>query len=152
MKKKDRTLEKVLLCYFLITSVIIVAVKHREFHYLFRKYVKGENLVIINHRVVDLDQQQRQKVIYAKPAQKAQRPYSNQDQSKEYHGSDVIYIGSEEENRRRIAQIDRNIQADNQRREQLKRRQQTIDCWVGKDGKKIYSNMPPFDKTLQPCQ
>ena len=131
-----------------------MAVKHREFHYLFRKYVKGENLVIIDHRVVDLDKQQpRKKVIYVKPETNNQQPYSDQQRSTDqYPSRDTIIIGSPEENRRRIAELNESIRLETYRREQLNRRGSTINCWVDENGKKIYTNMPPSNQKMKPCE
>lgn len=153
-KKKDRTMEKMIIGYFILASIVLVAWNHTLFYAVYLKYIKGQNITYINGKIIDLDTLPRQKKIIIIDERTGrtyqQEQYLQKQEEKKKTAEEYM-----EENKRRIAELDANIAKEIQRRERQKetqRKAQKIECWIDDQGKKIYTNMEPPGREFKPCQ
>lgn len=148
-RRKKHTLEKFIIAYLIISSIVLIVWKHTLIHAVYLKFVKGQNVAIIKGEIVNLDNiETHQKIIFfdERTGQNytPEEYYKMQDEEKEKQRQ-----MHEEERLRRIAELDENISRELQKRDRQKQIQ-GIRCWTDDNGRKIYANTVP-GPGMRPC-
>lgn len=129
-RKKNHSLEKIIIAYLILSSIALILWKHTLIKAIYLRYCKGENIAIINGKIVQTD----------KLRKKTRYIYINDSQSTE----DEAMRRHKEENQRRIAELDASI---NKSMEEWKKAKSgNITCWQQQNtGKKLYTNATPAE-------
>lgn len=149
-RKKKRTLEIIVICYLLLSSLILVVVKRQYLHCAYLKFVKGENVGILDGKIVNLDELPRKrKIIFVNQPQ-------DDTAAKAARAAEARYY--DDLNKRRLAELETNLKKlEAQERRQAERQKaheagQQIKCWMDETGRKYYTNTAPTgEKALTLC-
>lgn len=151
-RRKNHTLEKIIIAYLIISSIVLIVWKHTLIHAAYLKFVKGQNVAIIKGEIVNLDDiETRQKIIFVD--EKTGKNYTPEEyfrlQEEEKEKQQRIH---EAEQLRRIAELNENINRELQRRNRQTNATKTqgIQCWTDDNGRRIYTNTVP-GPGMRPC-
>lgn len=124
-RRKKHSLEKIIIAYLILSSIALIIWKHTLIEAIYLRYYKGENIAIIDGKIVQTDKLRKKiRYIYINESQ------STKDEEMQRH---------KEENQRRIAELDASI---NKSMEEWKKAESgNITCWQQQStGKKLYTN------------
>lgn len=137
-RKKNHTLEKIIIAYLIISSITLIVWKHTLIHAAYLKFVKGQNVAIIKGEIVNLDNiETHQKIIFF------------DERTGQNYTPEEYYKMQDEERLRRIAELNENISRELQKRDR-QNQIQGIRCWTDDNGRKIYANTVP-GPGMRPC-
>lgn len=137
-RKKNHTLEKIIIAYLIISSITLIVWKHTLIHAAYLKFVKGQNVAIIKGEIVNLDNiETHQKIIFF------------DERTGQNYTPEEYYKMQDEERLRRIAELNENISRELQKRDR-QNQIQGIRCWTDNNGRKIYANTVP-GPGMRPC-
>ena len=165
-KKQNYTVEAIVITYLIVSSVFLVVWKHKTLYAMYLKYIKGQNVGIVNGEIVDLDKREpeRKLLIMDELTGRIYQPeeyfYEHRRIQEEREWEIKQSYREREErlrmelykakNQRRIDEL--NAQAEQRLKEhRMREHSQTILCWIDGSGKKIYSNSVPPGKGVKPC-
>ena len=145
-RKKKHTLEIIVISYLLLSSVALAVVKRQYLHCAYLRLVKGENVGILEGKIVNLDNlPTRKKIIYVNQPQ--DNAAAEAARAERYRYYDDL-------NKRRLAELEASLKK-MEEQEQLKKAReegQKIKCWIDETGKKYYTNTAPADtRGFKPC-